>query len=90
MWDTRYNNDNYEAVYCELLQQIRQYDIELVSIICVNCPAQINGVAHALVHHPGLAILHIPPLHHMVNLIFTHVLTTEIFSERMTLLNEFI
>jgi hypothetical protein len=46
-----YNTDNYEAAYYELIQQIRQYDIELVSIICDNCPSQINGVAQALIHH---------------------------------------
>jgi hypothetical protein len=34
----KYNNDNGEAVYCELIRQIWQYDIELVSIICDNCP----------------------------------------------------
>jgi hypothetical protein len=27
-----YNSDDYEAVYCELIQQIRQYDIEFISI----------------------------------------------------------
>jgi hypothetical protein len=85
-----HNPDNYEAVYCELIQQIRQYNIELVSMICGNCPAQINGVTQAFVHHPDLATLHIPCLNHMVNLIFTHVLTAEILSEGMALLNKFI
>jgi hypothetical protein len=85
-----YNKDNYESVYCELIQQIRQSDIELISIICDNCPAQTNRVAQALVHHPGLAILHIPCLNHLVNLVFTYVLTTEILSKCMALLNEFI
>jgi hypothetical protein len=84
-----YNSNNCDAVYCELIQQIRQYDIELVSIICDNCPAQINGVAQALVHHPGLALLHIPCLNHLMNLVFTEVLSTEIISERISLLNEF-
>jgi hypothetical protein len=40
-----YNSNHYEAGYCDLIQQIRQYDIELVRIICDNCPAQIKGVA---------------------------------------------
>jgi hypothetical protein len=40
-----YNSDGYQAVCCELIQQIRQYDIELINILCDNCPASINGVA---------------------------------------------
>jgi hypothetical protein len=33
-----YNGHNYDVVYCELIQHIRQNNIELVRIICDNGP----------------------------------------------------
>jgi hypothetical protein len=50
----------------------------------------VNGVPQALAFLPNLAILHIPCLNHMPNLVFTHAVLDPLVSARMALLNEFI
>jgi hypothetical protein len=69
--------------------QIR-YEIELVAIICDNCPVQVNGLVQALAFVPNLAILHISCLSHMANLVFTHTVLGPLVSARIALLNEFV
>jgi hypothetical protein len=83
-------SEDYEAVFRSLVTEVSGYNIELVAVVCDNCPAQVNGVAQALAFFPTLAILHIPCLNHMVNLAFTHALLDPIMTTRVTLLNEFI
>jgi hypothetical protein len=43
-----YDNENYEAILRSLIAEIGGYNIELVAVVCDNCPAQVNGVAQAL------------------------------------------
>jgi hypothetical protein len=85
-----FNSENYEQVFRELISQCERSQIDVVSIICDNCPAQVNGVTQALAFYPHLGILHIPCLNHMVNLVFTHAVETHLVASRINLLTEFI
>jgi hypothetical protein len=85
-----YDGDNYEAFFRSLITEIGGYGIELVAIVCDNCPAQVNGVAQALAFFPEAGIAHIPCVNHMTNLVFTHALLDPVISTRIVLLNEFV
>jgi hypothetical protein len=50
----------------------------------------VNGVAHGLAFFPNLAILHIPYLSHMANVVFTDAVLNPLVSARIALLNEFV
>jgi hypothetical protein len=40
-----YDGSHYEAFFRSLIGEIVRNEIELVIIVCDNCPAQVNGVA---------------------------------------------
>jgi hypothetical protein len=50
-------------------------------------PAQLNGVAQALVSRPPPGIVHIPCRNHATNLVFTHPLLVAVRSARIELPN---
>jgi hypothetical protein len=39
-----HTGDDYEEFYKMLINEIRGHELEIVAMICDNCPAQINGV----------------------------------------------
>jgi hypothetical protein len=86
----RFTAEQYEQFFCDMIQKVTSHGIEIVAIICDNCPAQINGVAQALIFHQNLGIRHIPCLNHMTNLVFTHILRESVVSQRMEILNDVI
>jgi hypothetical protein len=65
---------HYEEFFKEQIATIRDAGIELVAIICDNCPAQVDGVGDSLFFFDDLGITHIPCFNRMVNLVFTHAL----------------
>jgi hypothetical protein len=65
---------HYEEFFKKQIADIRDHGIELVAIICDNCPAQLDGVVDSLAFFDNLGITHIPCFNHMVNLVFTHAL----------------
>jgi hypothetical protein len=86
----RFTGDQYGQFYREIIEATMKQDIEIVAIICDNCPAQVNGLAQAVVFFPSLGIRQVPYFNHMVNLVFTHVLSESIVTARMTILNNVI
>jgi hypothetical protein len=85
-----YDGGHYEVFFRSLISEIIRYEIELVTIVCDNCLAQVNGVAQALAFLPNPAILHIPCLSHIANLVFTQAVLDALVPARIALLNEFI
>jgi hypothetical protein len=86
----RFTADDYEAFFRNAIKELQHYHIELVAIVCDNCPAQLNGVAQALAFCPELSIVHVPCFNHMINLVFTHILTYPPVSHRIEILNEIV
>jgi hypothetical protein len=85
-----FNSENYELAFRELIRQWGRYHVEPVSIICDNCPAQVNGVAQALAFYEELTILHNPCLNHIVNLVFTHAMQNPLVEARINLVGDVI
>jgi hypothetical protein len=84
------DGDHYETFFRSLISETVRCEIELVAIICGNCPAQVNSVAYALDFFPNVAILRIPCLSHMANLVFTHAILDPLVSARIALLHELV
>jgi hypothetical protein len=73
-----------------MIRQIQEHGLELVGIICDNCPAQVHGVWQSLAFVPPLAICHISCLNPMVNLVLVHMLKYPAVARRAKVLDEVI
>jgi hypothetical protein len=82
--------DDYEIFFRENIEFLQKHDLEIVAVVCDNCPAQVNGVAQALVFHTSLAIRHIPCFNHMVNLVFELLLRRPVSASRMGMLHRIV
>jgi hypothetical protein len=85
-----YTSNDYEEFYKAIITEIREHELEIVAIICDNCPAQVNGLWQSLAFFPELAICHIPCLNHMANLVFSHVLQHDAVAQRIVQLDQII
>jgi hypothetical protein len=64
--------------------------IEVVPIIYGNCPAQMNSVNQSLAFFPHLGTHHIPCFNHMVQLGFTHAVSSASAAPIITIVNNLI
>jgi hypothetical protein len=85
-----FTGDDYEAFFRNAIAELTTRGVEVVAVVCDNCPAQLNGVAQALLFFPDLGILHIPCFNHMVNLVFTHILELSTVADRIEILRAII
>jgi hypothetical protein len=80
-----WTSEQYEACFRETVTWLSDHApmMEICGVICDNLPAQVAGLRTFLETADGKcsAILHIPCVNHMVNLVFTHTIKNGIFSE---------
>ena len=72
MENTNYSKEDYELLFQNIFEKSKELNLTIVSLICDNLPAQVGGVKGFL-NSPDKniqAILHVPCLAHMCNLIF--------------------
>jgi hypothetical protein len=68
-----FTSTNYEEFYQDVIKRIQGSHIEIAAIICDKCPAQVNGVGRSLAFFPRLGI---HCLNHIVQLVFTHAVSS--------------
>jgi hypothetical protein len=76
------DGDGYAKYFRHTVRTVRAYHLEVCGIVIDNCPAQVTGL-RKFIHEDGRGIIHVPCFCHMANLVFSHTIKDQSFSEIM-------
>jgi hypothetical protein len=84
----QFTGDDEKLFFLNMIDELVRREVEVVTIVCEDCPAQVNRVTQALTFRSHLGIVHIQCFCHMINLVFSHLLNDEDVAPRMTILRD--